>query len=388
MRENLRKIVDFLSSIKGVFILGGSDIIAGGITAIFWLYVATLMEVQSYGEISYIIAIAGIASTVSLIGSTNTLPVYIAKNIPIQSTIYFISIIISIVASIISLVIFFSFEIPIFILGLIVSGLAMSEITGKKLYAVYAKYIITQKILMVILGIGLFYIIGPDGVILGLAMSCFIYSKIIFKVFQDVKIDFGLIRERIKFILSSYSIALAGITSISIGKLIIAPLLGFTILGNYHLALQFITAFFLFPQIIYKYTLPHDASGASNTKLKIISVLSTIGFTIIIIFTSPIIIPVFFPKYLEVVNVVQILSFSLIPTMIGTLFSSKYMGNEKTNWLIFSLILNIVSQIIGMLYLGKVYGVSGIAVAYVISSIISIIPFSFIEIRNKIYRAS
>ena len=386
MGKDPNKIIDLLNSIRGVSILGGSDIIAGGITAVFWLYVATLMEVEDYGEISYIIAIGSVATTVSLIGSTNTLPVYIAKNVPIQSTIYFFSILIAIVSSIVSLLIFFSLELPIFILGLIVSGLAMSEIIGKKLYGVYAKYIITQKVLMVVLAIGLFHTIGPDGIILGIAISCFIYCKIIFKAFQDVKIDFNLIRERIKFILSSYSITLAGVASISIGKLIVAPLLGFVILGNYHLALQFISAFFLFPQIIYRYTLPHDASGVSNTKLKIISVLFTVGFTVIIIFTAPIVIPIFFPKYLEVVSIVQILSLSLIPTMIGTLYASKYMGNEKANLVVFSLVLNIVSQIIGMLYLGNIYGVRGIAIAYVISSVISIIPFSFIEIRDRIYR--
>ena len=86
MGKDPNKIIDLLNSIRGVSILGGSDIIAGGITAVFWLYVATLMEVEDYGEISYIIAIGSVATTVSLIGSTNTLPVYIAKNVPIQST--------------------------------------------------------------------------------------------------------------------------------------------------------------------------------------------------------------------------------------------------------------------------------------------------------------
>ena len=147
MGKDPSKIINFLNSIRGVSILGGSDIIAGGITAVFWLYVATLMEVEDYGEISYIIAIGSVATTVSLIGSTNTLPVYIAKNVPIQSTIYFFSIVIAIVSSIVSLLIFFSLELPIFILGLIVSGLAMSEIVGKKLYTVYYKIFVIKNVL-------------------------------------------------------------------------------------------------------------------------------------------------------------------------------------------------------------------------------------------------
>jgi len=385
MDKNLNKISNFLDSIKGLSSLGISDVIAGGITAVFWLYVATIMEAENYGEISYILAIGGIAATVSLIGSSNTLPVYVAKKIPIQSTIYFLSIIIAIISSVVSLLIFFSIEIPIFILGMVVSGLAMSEIIGKKLFNIYAKYIILQKILMVILAIGLYYVIGTEGIIIGLGLSMFIYSKIIFQGLKDIKIDFLLVKERITFIANSSFITFGGIISISTGKLIIVPLLGFALLGNYHLALQFIAAFFLFPQIIYRYTLPHDASGIPNTKLKIISVLATIGFTILIIFLSPMIIPVFFPKYFEVVGLVQILSLSLIPTMIGTLYSSKYLGKEKSKLVIYSLIFNIISQIIGMIYLGNVYGVNGIAIAYVISSIISILPFSFIEIRNKIH---
>ena len=135
MDKNLNKISNFLDSIKGLSSLGISDVIAGGITAVFWLYVATIMEAENYGEISYILAIGGIAATVSLIGSSNTLPVYVAKKIPIQSTIYFLSIIIAIISSVVSLLIFFSIEIPNFILGMVVSGLAMSEIIGKKLFS-------------------------------------------------------------------------------------------------------------------------------------------------------------------------------------------------------------------------------------------------------------
>ena len=84
-----------MSKVSGLLSITTADILGAGITAVFWLYVATLMEVEDYGEISYIIAIGSVAATVSLIGSTNTLPVYIAKNVPIQSTIYFFSILIA-----------------------------------------------------------------------------------------------------------------------------------------------------------------------------------------------------------------------------------------------------------------------------------------------------
>ena len=57
------------------------------IGAIFWLYMASLLGTEGYGEVSYIISIGIISSTISLAGLSNIVIVYGAKNVKIQSII-------------------------------------------------------------------------------------------------------------------------------------------------------------------------------------------------------------------------------------------------------------------------------------------------------------
>ena len=77
---------------KDLTSIGFSNVIGTAISAIFWLYLASLILPESYGEIHYFLGIAGMAQVISLIGATNTLTVYTAKNVKIQSTLFLLSI--------------------------------------------------------------------------------------------------------------------------------------------------------------------------------------------------------------------------------------------------------------------------------------------------------
>jgi len=70
--------------------------------------------------------------------------------------------------------------------------------------------------------------------------------------------------------------------------------------------------------------------------------------------------------------------------MINTIYHSKYFGNEKSRIVLYSLTINIITQIIAMIYLGNLYGAKGIAMAFVIASVTMILPFVFIELQEKI----
>ena len=99
----------FLQKIKDLGILGTGDIVGSALGAIFWFYLASQIEPEQYGQIQWFIGIAGAMSYVALFGSQNTIIVFAAKNLKIQSTLYFISLIASIVLSTIVIVIFPSF---------------------------------------------------------------------------------------------------------------------------------------------------------------------------------------------------------------------------------------------------------------------------------------
>mgnify|MGYP001285375725 CR=1 FL=1 len=57
----------FSNSLKNISKIGIGDIIANGISAIFWFYLAALIGTDGYGELSYLLAIVGIISAVAFL---------------------------------------------------------------------------------------------------------------------------------------------------------------------------------------------------------------------------------------------------------------------------------------------------------------------------------
>ena len=230
-----------MKQIRNLANIGLGDIVGSGITAAFWFYLAILMNPESYGELHYFISIAGIVSYFALIGSQNTITVYVAKKIPIQTTFNFISLIGGAIGFILLYLIFQRIDIGFLVFGYIMYNLVTGQLLGKQEYKNYFKYIIIQKILTPILGLGLFFILDIQGVIYGLAISYVFFSFIIIKNFTEVKIDFKLLYPRKGFIINNYLNGLSGTLHGQIDKIIVMPILGAGILGNYSLSLQIIS---------------------------------------------------------------------------------------------------------------------------------------------------
>ncbi len=357
-----------ISGLRGVSIIGSSDIASSIIGAVFWLYLASLLGAESYGQLSYFLSIASIASTASLLGTENAISVYIAKKIKLESTIFLIPIVAGSIASIILYFAFSDLGVTVYILGAVIFGLASSEILAKGLFKAYSKYLLLTKILMVILSIGLYHIIGLEGVLLGIGLAFFVYLVRIYKGFRETKIDFSLIKPKAGFLVNSYALQLIRAFNGSLDKLIIAPLVGFALLGNYHLGLQFLSILHILPGIVYKYVLPQDASGKPNKKLKQLTIISSIGIAILGIVLGPIVIPLFLPQYTEAIAIIQIMSVSVIPSTINLMYTSKLLGNEKTKYLLIGSGIYLIILILGIIILGLTYGINGMAVAIIIST--------------------
>lgn len=363
MKNKILRIKEIILSLKGLTTLGVTDLLANAISAIFWFYMASLLGAKSYGEVSYVLAIAGISSTVSLIGSQNTLTVYTAKNEKIQSSIYFLTLSTGTFASILLFIIFSNSGMSLLNWGYVVLGLASSELLGRKLYKSYSKFMIIQRIIMVVLAIGLYYSIGPSGVIIGIGISFFIYLVILYNGFRDSPINFRLLKTHSKFMMNSYVLNLASSVGTSVDRLLIAPIFGYTILGNYQLGLQFLSILQIFPNIIYKYTLSHDASGIPNLRLKKITVIISTAIALLLSILAPFIVPIFFSKYDNAVTVIQIISLANIPSSITFVYQSGFLGTEKSKVVVFGQIIYLVSQVVGILLLGQMFGINGVAFA-------------------------
>ena len=355
-------------SIKSISQIGISDIIGSGITAFFWFYLATLLDVEAYGELHYFIAIAGFAYIISMVGTRDVVTVYVSKKIKITPILFLLSLSAGTVTAVVILGFFYRIDVAFLVLAFIINDLAVGYILGKKLFNSYAKYIITQKTLTLALGLGFFYIFGVEGIIFALALSYIHFTIFIFRGFREEKINSPLLASRSRFIITNYSLNLFGGFRNHLDKIIIAPILGLTLLGNYALALQIWAILILFSNIIFRYILTHDASGNPNKKLKLFTFLSSIAIAIFGITILPLIIPEFFPKYTGTVNAIQIMSICVIPATVGQIYTSKLLGAEKSRTLIFARTISASSFLIAMLLLGLTYGITGVAVAFVLSS--------------------
>ena len=356
------------NSLKSLSAIGFSDIIGTGIVAFFWFYLATLLDVETYGELHYFIAIAGFAYVISMIGTRDVITVYVSKKINVTSVLFLLSLGGGAVAAIVIFGIFHRIDAAFLVLAFIINDLAIGYILGQKLFNSYAKYILTQKTLTLVLGLSFYYIFGVEGIIFALALSYIHFVIFIFRGSRKSKINFSLLPPRARFIITNYSLNIFGSFRNHLDKIIIAPILGLTLLGNYALALQIWAVLIILTNIIFKYILTHDTSGNKNKKLKTLTFFSSIIIAIFGITILPIVIPEFFPRYTGTVDAIRIMSIAVIPATVGQIYTSKLLGLEKSRTLIISRTISASSFLVAILFLGLTYGITGVAVAFVLSS--------------------
>ena len=363
---NFKKI---LFGQKDLMSIGFANLLGTGIGAIFWFYLATLVSPDEYGQIHYFLGIAAMGQLFSLIATPNAVTVYVAKNIKIHSTLFFISFLAGIISSIIIFLIFFRFDVSLLVLCYIIFEFANGFLLGKKIFSTYSKFFLAQKILTVIFGLGFYFLFGFEWIILGLSLSFIPYIWIIVKELSVTKINFALLKPRKGFIINNYGLNISSAVGAQIDKIIIVPILGFELLGNYSLAMQFIVILFLFPTIVFKYVLTQDASNLDTGNLKKFSILGAVVLTAFGIIVLPTLISILFPKFIDATIAIQIMSLGIIPATIGIFYESKLLSLEKGKFPVISKSIGVVVLISGFLILGPIYGIIGLSVMVVISSL-------------------
>jgi len=385
MKGTWKNFKDNIIGQKGLLSIGFADIVGSAIAAFFWLYIATQLNPDVYGELIYFISIAGLAQMVSLLGSSNALTVYTAKNVKIQSTLFLISILAAAISLAIITIFYNRIDAGLLAVGFVVFSLVNSVILGKKLFVKYSKLVLSQKILTLILGIGLYFVFDVYGIIYGLALSYIPHLVVFVKEFSRTRIDFALLKPRKGFIINNYVMNLVAGLGGTVDKLIIAPVLGLALLGNYSLALQMFTMMMVFSEIVYKYLLPFDASGKSNKKIRQIALVVSIIIAILGVTILPNVVDWLFPKYVDATDAIQIMSLGVVPGTISILYSSKFLGMEKSKFVMTAKLVSLGVMFGGFLYFGPIYGAIGLA--WIIVAIFTWESI-FLFIMNRTLRAS
>jgi len=374
-----------IRGLRSITTIGSSNIIGTAITAVFWISIAGLIGTDSYGELSYFLAIIGISSVIASVGGGYTMQVYAAKGVKIESSLYFIGIIASTIAAIVLFVIFENFGVSISVIGIVAFNFILFEILGKKLYKKYFKIFVTQKILFVILALTFYFAFGPEGILVGYGVSTLLFLQIIYKSFKNNKVNFSIIRERINFLTHNYIAEISGTARNQIDKLIIAPLLGFAFLGNYFLGLQVLALMLIIPAIVFKYTLHEDSVGKSTGKIKILTIVVSFFVMLLGIFVAPLVIPIVLPEYSTAVNLIPILSLVVIPRTISIMIVSSFLGQENSKYVVTGNIITFGVLVTSIFPLAELFEITGVAIAYVIgfSSSTAYMGIKYLQLRNK-----
>ena len=378
------KINNYFSVLKDISFLGIANIVPTIIAGVFWMYIASLVGDKIYGEITYYLTIASIGSGITLIGAPSVLNIYAAKGQRILPTLATITFTTSAIGATTIYFIFYNAGASIHVFGYAIFGLITAEFLGRKLFKQYMKMTIIQKSLMVLLAISFYHTIGNDGIILGIALSFFPFVILYFKEFKKDKINFGNLRYKRKFILNNYLLESSRMFAWSIDKIIIAPIFGFAILGNYALGMQFYSMFLIIPSIVFQYIVPQDASGNPSIVLKKITILVSVGISALGIVLAPLVVKMLFPEFVDAVIIVQIIALGVIPGTINYMYLSKFLGNLQNKIILFSSCIFLVSITLGMLILGGLFEVEGIASSFVLASTTESIFLIFMNRRFKV----
>ena len=360
------KSIKQIKGLKSISQIGAATAGGNAIAAFFWIYMADFMGQEDYGELGYLLSIAGIASTISILGGQWTMSVYTAKGIQIESSLYFISIITSTISAAVLYFLFENVGISVYVVGLVVFNLFIAEILGKKQYKKYSKIFFSQKIILIALAIILYYILGVEGVLLAYGISYLVFTSRIISTLKNRDFNFELLRKRFKFWMNNYVYELSSTARNQIDILLIGPLFGFALLGNYFLGLQVLSLFLILPLIIFRYTLPEDSSGSSTKQIKIMAIVASIGLALLGIFVAPEIIPLVLPEYTDVIDLIPLLSIAIIPRTITVMLLSGFLAKENNKYLVLGNVISISVLVLGILYFPQYFDVVGLAIAYVL----------------------
>jgi O-antigen/teichoic acid export membrane protein len=369
----------------GLSTIGFGNIIGGAISSIFWLVLAGMLDTESYGQLSYFLAIMGVFSVVAMVGGQYTMQVYTSKGLKIEATLYLVSTISSLIVGLILYFIFNDIGLTLLIISVSLLNFYFAELIGKKLFSKYSLMIILQKILFVIFSLSLYYVIGLEGILIGYALSNFIFIKHVYNIFKKEKFNLTFLIEKKKIIFSNYLTELTATARNHIDEILTVPLFGLMFLGNYFLAIQIITLMNIIPGIVIKYTIGEDSRGISTSKIKYITIITSFLLAIIGALILPTILPIFFPQFTETVLLIPILCFAIIPRTIFVMLMSSFLAKEKNLHNVIGNIVTISLLVVGISISYLFYGEIGVAYSYLIGTsggAIYLLIISFILKRN------
>src|SRR5919198_2632444 len=134
------------------------------VSAIFWLFIASLLTVHDYGLVNYYLSLSLLLSVLSLLGLNTTVITFLSKgNEKLKFQANQLVLISNCLAIILLLIFIKSLAAGILLLAISFYTMSWAEILGRKENRKYAIVVMSQRFLQVILSLLLYYFIGLNG---------------------------------------------------------------------------------------------------------------------------------------------------------------------------------------------------------------------------------
>jgi O-antigen/teichoic acid export membrane protein len=363
---NLRQMID-------PTLIGLGILVANIISGAFWLLIAAIVNVYDFGHINYQVALASILAAGSLLGLNNTIITFLSKGneLLLKQSSFLVLLLTSTIAIVLAL--FNQVGVAILLLGINAFSITLAEATGRKHYKRYALVMIANRALQLVLSIALYYVIGPQGIIIGYAGSSLILGYRLFFLVKETAasttslLSMSEVRPKMRFTMHAFSLSLSQVLSMYFDKLVIAPIAGFAILGLYQFGYQFLMFLSVIPASLYQYLLSQEASGIDRPTVKKLGLTISIVLAIFSYFFIPYFIRWFFPQYSDAITSAQIMVFGIIPITLNSIMNSSLLGREDTRPVLIGSATYVASLVSLLLLLKDNFGLVGLALSPVIS---------------------
>jgi O-antigen/teichoic acid export membrane protein len=348
---------------KGLLYIALGNLTGAILTGGFWLLLATIQEPEEYGRTNYLVAIASLASFVALLGMNTTVTSVIAKGskkISIQANqLTFISgFVLAALLSLLS-----EWYLGLFVLGMVFWMMSSYEFLGKKYYKRYSLFIIGARFSQLVLSLALYYMLGVSGVVIGFVISFFLFSQPYLISIRMFTLKFDEVRTHLRFSVHAYSFNMSNAFLMYFDKLVILPLFGYAVLGNYQICLQFLLFVGMIPVSLYQYVLSEESSGVSKAKVRLMGFGISVILAAFLFTQSHWILQNFFPNFTDSLEALRIMSIGIIPMMVVWTTNSSFFSRGSSRYVAMGSGIYVSVQVALILLIGSRMGVSGLALA-------------------------